>query len=59
MQDRYSMFNPKYKRILLKLSGRALMGETSFGIDTSTLEMIAQQIKKVKEKPIEGHPEHV
>ena len=47
------MFTPKYKRILLKLSGMALMGETSFGIDSLTLEMIARQIKQVSEAGVE------
>ena len=31
---------PKYKRILLKLSGEALMGEDSFGINRQTIEDI-------------------
>lgn len=37
----------KYKRILLKLSGEALMGEKGFGIDSSTVDSIAKEIKKV------------
>jgi len=37
----------KYKRVLLKLSGEALMGNSSFGIDPSILDVIAKQIKKV------------
>ncbi len=37
----------KYKRILLKLSGEALMGDKSYGIDPSRLEQYAQEIKKV------------
>ncbi len=39
----------KYKRVLLKLSGEAFSGETSYGIDTSTLTRIAQQIGRVME----------
>jgi uridylate kinase len=35
----------KYKRILLKLSGEALMGEKEFGIDPSTVDYIAREIK--------------
>jgi uridylate kinase len=35
----------KYKRVLLKLSGEALMGDGEFGIDPTTLENIAQQLK--------------
>jgi uridylate kinase len=37
----------KYKRVMLKLSGEALRGGHSYGIDTPTLNRIAQQIKKV------------
>ncbi len=37
----------KYKRVLLKLSGEALSGKTSFGIDSPTLTKIAKQIKRV------------
>ena len=36
----------KYKRILLKLSGEALMGNQKFGIDAERLEMYALEIKK-------------
>ena len=35
---------PKYKRILLKLSGEALMGELGFGIDPKVLDQIALEI---------------
>jgi uridylate kinase len=37
----------KYKRVLLKLSGEALSGQQSYGIDTPTLTKIARQIKRV------------
>ncbi len=37
----------KYKRILLKLSGEALVGEKSFGIDQKILEYIAAEIKGI------------
>ncbi|TKB08802.1 UMP kinase [Desulforhopalus sp. IMCC35007] len=39
--------NLKYKRILLKLSGEALMGEDSYGINTGVLEFVASEIKEV------------
>jgi len=39
---------PRYKRILLKLSGEALMGDTGFGIDPGTLERIASEIAEVR-----------
>ncbi len=37
----------KYKRILLKLSGEALMGDNQYGIDPNRLAEYAQEIKKV------------
>lgn len=43
----------KYKRILLKLSGEALMGEKPYGIDPLRLEQFAGEIKSVKELGIE------
>lgn len=43
----------KYKRILLKLSGEALMGERNYGIDPARLENYAQDIKRIVEKGIE------
>jgi uridylate kinase len=41
------MMQPKYKRILLKLSGESLMGDSQFGIDLATLKNTAQQLKNV------------
>jgi len=37
----------KYKRVLLKLSGEAIGGESEYGIDSSILKQIAEQIKNV------------
>ncbi|MBK4775567.1 UMP kinase [Candidatus Pantoea edessiphila] len=39
--------NTVYQRILLKLSGEALQGKESFGIDTSFLDLLAQEIKEL------------
>jgi uridylate kinase len=39
---------PIYKRIILKLSGEALQGNQSHGIDQNTLISIAEQIKEIK-----------
>jgi len=39
----------KYKRVLLKLSGEALSGESDYGIDSSVLTKLAKQIKQVME----------
>ena len=43
----------QYKRILLKLSGEALMGERQYGIDPKRLETYANDIKEVVEKGVE------
>jgi len=40
---------PVYKRILLKLSGEALMGAQNYGIDTKVAETVAQELKTVRE----------
>ena len=40
---------PGYRRILLKLSGEALMGEESFGIDARVLDRMAREIKEILE----------
>lgn len=39
----------KYKRILLKLSGEALMGTQSYGIEPAQLQTYAREIKAVVE----------
>jgi len=39
----------KYKRVLLKLSGEALMGASSFGISTEVLGYVADEVKQVIE----------
>ena len=41
------MDTPKYKRVLLKLSGEALLGEREFGIDPSYVRYLAEEIKSV------------
>lgn len=43
----------KYKRILLKLSGEALMGEKEFGIDHDRLKRYAMDIKSVVDKGVQ------
>ena len=40
------------KRILLKISGEALMGKSNYGIDVSTINKITNEIKKVYKKNI-------
>ncbi len=43
----------RFKRVLLKLSGEALMGEAGYGIDPEILESLAAQIEQVCEDGIE------
>lgn len=41
--------NLKYKRVLIKISGEALLGEQQFGIDQNPVAMIANEVKKAHE----------
>ena len=43
----------QYKRILLKLSGEALMGDDAYGINTKILEFVAAEVKEVVEAGVE------
>ncbi|MBO0993090.1 UMP kinase [Bacillus sp. SD088] len=47
------MDKPKYKRVVLKLSGEALAGAEGFGINPSVIKSIAGQIKEVAELGVE------
>ncbi|RKO60925.1 uridylate kinase [Caldibacillus debilis GB1] len=47
------MTSPKYKRIVLKLSGEALAGDEGFGINPAVIKSIARQIKEVAELGVE------
>ncbi|MFB1000128.1 MAG: UMP kinase, partial [Colwellia sp.] len=44
---------PIYRRILLKLSGEALMGEEGFGIDPKVLDRMAHEIEELIEMGIQ------
>lgn len=44
---------PAYNRILLKLSGEALMGDQNYGIDTKVANSVAEEIKSVHERGVE------
>jgi uridylate kinase len=44
---------PRYRRILLKVSGEVLMGEQSFGIDLGTLDAVAADIAEVARQGVE------
>jgi uridylate kinase len=43
----------KYKRVLLKLSGEALMGDKPYGIDPEVVEMVASEVKAVCESGVQ------
>jgi uridylate kinase len=45
--------NPRYKRILLKLSGESLLGSQQYGIDSNVLGYIAEEVKEVHELGVE------
>ena len=44
---------PKYKRVLLKISGESLAGDSKFGIDTPTVKKIAAEMKQVYDSGVE------
>ena len=43
----------KYKRVLLKLSGEALMGEKQFGIDNNRIMQYAKEVKSISDMGVE------
>lgn len=43
----------RFRRILLKLSGEALMGESGYGIDPNVVRRIAQEVKEVHDLGVE------
>jgi uridylate kinase len=44
---------PKYKRILVKLSGEALMGQFDYGIDPRVIEGLAEEISELNDQGVE------
>lgn len=53
MRGGTTMTEPKYKRIVLKLSGEAIAGEAGFGIDPGTIANMVKEIKEVHEIGVE------
>ncbi|WP_018660093.1 UMP kinase [Heyndrickxia acidiproducens] len=47
------MATPKYKRVVLKLSGEALAGEEGFGIHPTVIQSVAQQVKEIAQLGVE------
>jgi uridylate kinase len=48
-----SAVKPKYNRILLKLSGEALMGNDAFGINRATIDRIVSEVKEVADMGVQ------
>lgn len=44
---------PKFKRVLLKLSGEALMGDQGFGISPDTIKYVAEEVRSLHELGVE------
>jgi uridylate kinase len=45
--------NPKYQRVMLKISGEALMGDQGFGLHPPTVQRIAQEVRSVHDLGVE------
>ena len=45
---------PTYTRVMLKISGEALMGDQGFGLHPPTVERIAKEVKSVHELGVEN-----
>ncbi len=45
--------SPRYRRVLLKLSGEALMGDQSFGIDPAVISRLGEDIQALKDQGVE------
>jgi uridylate kinase len=48
-----SAATPPYRRVLLKVSGEALMGRQEYGLETETVERIASEVRTVVELGVE------
>ncbi|HER35538.1 MAG TPA: UMP kinase, partial [Halothiobacillaceae bacterium] len=44
---------PRYRRVLLKLSGEALMGEQPFGIDPAVINRLGDDIQRLRDQGVE------
>jgi len=53
MTDDTGQAAPRFKRVLLKISGEALMGDKAFGLNSPTVERIAQEVKSVHDLGVE------
>ncbi|MER2519343.1 MAG: UMP kinase [Bdellovibrionales bacterium] len=53
MSNAKSAKEPRYKRVLVKLSGEALMGARDYGLDPETVNRVAEEIKSVVEQGVQ------
>src|SRR5205085_7149788 len=53
LHDALPIYAPAYRRVLLKLSGEALLGEQSFGIDVNVARSVAEEIKQAHQLGIQ------
>ena len=53
MSSDASNASPVYKRVLLKLSGEALMGEQQFGVDPAVVARIAEDVRGIQKLGVE------
>lgn len=53
MEVNLAMSKPKYKRVVLKLSGEALAGNAGYGIDAQVVQSIANQVKEIVQMKVE------
>ncbi|MEL6551182.1 MAG: UMP kinase [Pseudomonadota bacterium] len=53
MSETDSDQDPRFKRVLLKISGEALMGDQGYGLHPPTVERIAQEVKGVHDMGVE------
>ena len=44
---------PKYKRVILKISGEALAGDKHVGLDESMLEKVAHEVKEIHDMGVQ------
>ena len=44
---------PKYKRVILKISGEALAGDEKFGLNQETIRIVARQVKEIHEMGVQ------
>jgi uridylate kinase len=52
-EKKYRIKIVQYKRILLKISGEAMMGDQAYGVDPSTVDFIAKEIKEAVSKGVQ------